>query len=156
VPPIGALAERVRDSGAGWIMTEREWRDENGMLDRLETLLAAGPDIAVASTRARALPQATLAQMAQATFALYDATLARTDGLRMRSRKPLEPARLRYALGYVPWAPPPAASRKESRAAGLLGQIARAAAKHRNTMAGRALMRVAPTAVVARLRTRLK
>ena len=40
VPPIGALAERVRDSGAGWVLTDAEWRDEAAMLERLLALLA--------------------------------------------------------------------------------------------------------------------
>ena len=35
VPPIGALPERVQGTGAGWVMTDAEWRDEASMLDRL-------------------------------------------------------------------------------------------------------------------------
>src|SRR4029079_16705990 len=40
VPPIGALAERVAESGAGWVMSDGEWRDEARMLDRIEAVLA--------------------------------------------------------------------------------------------------------------------
>ncbi len=39
VPPIGALEERVRDSGAGWVLTDAEWRDEERMLERLLSVL---------------------------------------------------------------------------------------------------------------------
>jgi glycosyltransferase involved in cell wall biosynthesis len=49
VPPIGALAERVRDSGAGWIMTDAQWRDEAQMLDRLCALLAASERESIAA-----------------------------------------------------------------------------------------------------------
>ena len=40
VPPIGALAERVQATGAGWVMTDDEWRDEMRMLDRILALVA--------------------------------------------------------------------------------------------------------------------
>src|SRR5207253_2763423 len=39
VPPIGALAERVAGSGAGWVMTEAQWRDEQAMLERIAALV---------------------------------------------------------------------------------------------------------------------
>ena len=40
VPPIGALCERIAESGAGWVMTEDEWHDEDRMLDRIVALLS--------------------------------------------------------------------------------------------------------------------
>jgi GT2 family glycosyltransferase/glycosyltransferase involved in cell wall biosynthesis len=40
VPPIGALAERVLDTGAGWLMSDVEWSDDDRMLDRVLELLA--------------------------------------------------------------------------------------------------------------------
>ena len=58
-----ARANVSRDSGAGWIMTDAQWRDEAQMLDRLCALLRAHRSairIAAASTRARALPHAAL------------------------------------------------------------------------------------------------
>ena len=51
VPPIGALAERVEGTGAGWVMRDTEWRDEARMLDRLEAILAAPDELARASAR---------------------------------------------------------------------------------------------------------
>jgi GT2 family glycosyltransferase/glycosyltransferase involved in cell wall biosynthesis len=159
VPPIGALAERVRDSGAGWIMTDAQWRDEAQMLDRLCALLAV-PErarLAAASTCARALPHATLSAMTQATFARYDNALATAKATAQQPLQPLVAARLRYALGYAPWVPPTVARLTgASSSANFLGRVARAAANRRNTLAGRVLLRLTPTAVVAALRARLK
>jgi glycosyltransferase involved in cell wall biosynthesis len=75
VPPFGALAERVAGTGAGWLWTEAEWRDEAKMLARIMALVAPG-DAAVlgaAGERARAVPQPTLANMAARTLDIYDA-----------------------------------------------------------------------------------
>ena len=51
VPPIGALAERVSGSGAGWVMTDAEWRDESRVLDRLLEILAVPDEVARAVAR---------------------------------------------------------------------------------------------------------
>src|SRR6202008_2151556 len=79
VPPIGALAERVAATGAGWVLTEEEWQDEALMLDRIATLLdpGQGEGWAPAAARARRAPQPTLAAMAAATSAIYRDALAR-------------------------------------------------------------------------------
>jgi hypothetical protein len=157
VPPIGALAERVRSKGGGFIMTEREWRDEEAMLDRIVSVLGARDELATASVQAQALRGATRDEMATATFALYERTLALAGDKTARMLKPLEPARLRYGLGYVPWVPPaPEVPWGQARAKGLLQRIARAAANRRHTAAGRLLFRLAPVSVVAALRARLK
>ena len=159
VPPIGALAERVRGSGAGWIMTDAEWRDEAQMLERLCTLLSryGSEALAAAAMHARALPHATLAQMTQAAFALYDRALANANATPQQPLQPLAAARLRHALGYVPWLPPPASVPfGGATSVRFLDRVARAAANRRNTVAGRILFRLAPTAVVAALRARLK
>ena len=156
VPPIGALAERTRDSGAGWIMSEDEWRDESAMLDRIVALLADSEAVARASARARAWRQGSRERMAEMTFALYEAAIARTQTQGVLA--PLKPARLRDALGYVSWEPP-AESRGTWRPPSdprLLSRIARAAADRRHTAAGRLLYRLAPSAVVTALRSRLK
>jgi len=73
VPPFGALAERVAGSGAGWLWSEPEWRDEARMLARMGELLAPGSAaaLAAAAERARAAPQPTLAAMAERTLRLY-------------------------------------------------------------------------------------
>jgi GT2 family glycosyltransferase/glycosyltransferase involved in cell wall biosynthesis len=159
VPPIGALAERVRDSGAGWVMHEDEWRDEGRMLDRIVALLAApeSEHLAAASRRAVELPHATLPQMTEATFALYDAALVRAAEFARDAVQPLEPVRLRYALHYKAWQPPAIVRVLAPDATpGFLSRVARAAARRRHTLAGRMLYRLAPSAVVARLRARLK
>jgi len=157
VPPIGALPERVRDSGAGWVMSEREWRDDSLILERLSALLDAPSDLAAAATRAREVTHATNTQMAHDTLALYESALARADLHAMRALEPLEPARLRYALHYVPWVPPPPDVERAVQAPPrLLERIALAAARRRNTTAGRLLYRLAPNAVVSALRSRLK
>ncbi len=41
VPPIGALAERARETGAAEVMTEGEWRDDARMLGRVAALVSA-------------------------------------------------------------------------------------------------------------------
>ncbi|MCC7328468.1 MAG: glycosyltransferase [Burkholderiales bacterium] len=157
VPPIGALAERVRDSDAGWVMDDAEWRDESRMLDRILALLAmlAVEGLADVSARARALPHATLAQMTQATFAWYEHAIASAATTASDAGPPLVHARLLHALGYVGWVPPRVAVSRTARA-DLLGRVARTAISHRHTLAGRMLFRLAPASVVARLRERLK
>jgi hypothetical protein len=157
VPPIGALAERVQAQGGGWVLADSEWRDESRMLDRLCAIAADREALARASSDTRAIAHATEEAMARATFALYEAALAGADARAREAMKPLEPARLRYALHYVGWTPPPAdRARQPARKPQLLDRLARAAAQRRNTAAGRMLFRLAPHAVVAALRSRLK
>ena len=99
VPPIGALAERVEGTGAGWIMRETEWRDEARMLDRLEAILAAPDELARASAAgasdARACP---VEAMAQRTLAHYEAA---SQAARRPTLRPLEKGRVltRSAIG---------------------------------------------------------
>jgi glycosyltransferase involved in cell wall biosynthesis len=71
VPPIGALAERVRETGAGWIADE--WEDDDALLDRIIAILApdAQPAFEEAAARARAVVHQTQADMALATDAVY-------------------------------------------------------------------------------------
>ncbi len=55
VPPIGALAERMRASGAGWVWTDAEWRSDDAMLARIAELVdAAKSDALAAAGSARA------------------------------------------------------------------------------------------------------
>lgn len=155
VPPFGALAERVQPTAAGWLMTDDEWRDEARMLDRILVLLAPGhaATLAQAALVARGLPHATLAQMADATFALYEA--ARMRSAAAAPAQPLAPARLRHALGFRPWNPPPAAALRTDPD-DLMARVTRAAVRGRHTLAGRTLVRLAPARVLAALRARLK
>lgn len=106
VPPIGALAERVAGTGAGWVMSETEWRDEARMLDRLQDLLAVPQQeaLAQAAARAGAMPHVAFEEMTQETEAHYEAALASVPSHEKPER--LEPGRMLYALGYRPWTPP--------------------------------------------------
>ncbi|MCC7218215.1 MAG: glycosyltransferase [Burkholderiales bacterium] len=152
VPPIGALAERVAGSGAGTVLTEDEWRDEARMLERIVALVApsARAALAAAAQAARALPHATLAGMAAATFALYEHALPPAPAGAPARDRPLAPARLRHALRYVPWHPPAvAAAPAPAGAAGVLARVGR-------TPAGRALARLVPPRIRAALRARLR
>ena len=158
VPPIGALAERVRDSGAGWVLSDAEWRGEAAMLERLLTLLAPGAatELAAAAASARTRPHASLEEMAAATFALYE-----TARQRARAASDLQafaPQRVRDALGYAPWHPPthPDASADTGGRADWLERVARLALKQRQSFAGRMLIRVTPAPLRAALRSRLK
>jgi glycosyltransferase involved in cell wall biosynthesis len=160
VPPIGALPERVATTGAGWVMTEAEWRDERRMLDRIESLLApsrAG-DLARAASAAGAMVSITLASMAAATLDCYERALA---GRRASVARPLSRARVRDALGYRGWTPPAprAAPHAEPRAeprdsAG--SRFAHAALRLRQSSAGPLLRAITPGFVREALKARLK
>ena len=81
VPPFGALAERVAGTGAGWLWTDAEWRDETKMLARIAALVAPGNAAALgaAGECARAVPQPELATMAARTLDIYDAVAPLTS-----------------------------------------------------------------------------
>jgi glycosyltransferase involved in cell wall biosynthesis len=154
VPPIGALEERVRNSGAGWVMTDAEWRDEERMLDRVLAVLGAAhaAERDSASASALATPHESLSAMNDATIGCYAAAIAVTP---LISVQPLDPARVRDALGYRPWTPPPLAP-APPRAHGIGGRIAHAAAGIRHKLPGRVLYRLAPAALVERLKRHLR
>ena len=163
VPPIGALAERVEESAAGWVMTEGEWRDERLMLDRIIALVddASRVELNAASVRAKAMPHASLLEMAEATFAVYHDALAQS--MARATFAPFSRARMREALNYRPWTPPDiAAIRARPKAAvgaesvPLTTRLAQAALAIRHTVLGRTLYRVTPRPVVDALKARLK
>jgi len=111
VPPIGALAERVAGTGAGWLLTDDEWADEARMLERIALILAPGQAslLAAAGERALAMPQQTPDAMAERSLACYDATFAAAAATAdAPDVAPLPAARVLAALGYAPWHPPPA------------------------------------------------
>jgi glycosyltransferase involved in cell wall biosynthesis len=162
VPPIGALEERVRDSGAGWVMTDAEWRDERRMLERVLAVLGTANVRARdnASAAASAMPQASLRSMLDATFACYDAAVAvpRTSSPRPSVRPSLQPfaaARVRDALVYRPWTPPPQAATPVAPPRGIGGRVAQAAVAIRHKLPGRILYRMAPASLVERLKRHL-
>ena len=161
VPPFGALAERVAAGDAGWSWTDAEWRSEESMLARIADILAPAnaEAFSAAAERARAMPRQTLANMAERTVALYDASCAAE---RVLHAAPFPAVRVRDALGYVPWSPPclaPPASplpiSAAARRAGLGARVAGAALGLRHSFAGRALYRLTPAVVREALKRRL-
>ena len=145
-------------------MTDAEWRDERAMLERVCALTAGSPAAVVASLRAagergRALPQATLQAMADATSDIYDDVLAAAVPASVMQR-PFERTRIRDALGYRAWQPPaiessPVAVVDEPTTPGLVSHIARRALAIRHTALGRALYRLTPQTLLDALKSRL-
>ena len=173
VPPFGALAERVEGTGAGWIWTQEEWEDERRCSRASSTVLAPGNVGALdaASQQARACPQPTLTTMAQRTLALYERTLTvHRDGRALAQAKPLDARRVRDALGYTVWTPPPslapvevlpppageavAAPASQPRE-DVLTHVSRLALRWRHTLPGRVLYRVTPNRILDALKDRL-
>ena len=157
VPPIGALDERVRGSGAGWVMTDGQWRDEKQMLERVLGILGtANGDVRnKASTAALAMPHASLRAMTDATFACYAVAVASTPPAALQ---PFSAARVRDALGYRAWVPPRRAlpvTPPPPPPRGIGRRIAQAAAGIRHKLPGRVLYRLAPAALVERLKKHL-
>lgn len=159
VPPIGALAERVHANGAGWVMHEDEWRDEARMLDRIESIVGAPALLSEGAARALDVRHVTREQMIERTYARYaDALASGARGATTAPVKPFHAGRVRHALRYKAWTPPPPdpVIVPERERVTFLTRVARAAARRRDTPAGRMLYRVAPGALVSALRSRLK
>jgi len=108
VPPIGALAERVADTGAGWVLSEGDWRDDARMLARIAELVAPerASELAAAADRARAMPQPSMATMVERSLAHYAAAVGDGTVNPWRGLAPFAPSRVLAALGYRPWHPP--------------------------------------------------
>jgi GT2 family glycosyltransferase/glycosyltransferase involved in cell wall biosynthesis len=165
VPPIGALAERVEGTGAGFVMTEPEWRDEETMLARIVGLVNERRDSVLrpAGRAARAVGSSSLVQMADATIAVYATALVTAPPV--AASPSFDAARVRDALGYRAWTPPavdatpvsapaPAAPVDAARVP-WLARVARGALAIRHTALGRALYRMAPRPLVDALKARL-
>lgn len=85
VPPIGALAERVQGTGAGWLMDD--WRSPDAVLDQLVAILTDRRQDYLEKRRvAAAVVRKPIASMIAETHAVYEAALA--DGLTRRSGAP--------------------------------------------------------------------
>jgi len=164
VPPIGALAERVAQTGAGWVLDDSQWRSDEALVERVAQLMSpeasAERAAVMEKTRAIRLPEA--AAMA-ASMAQHYRRSARSAAL----RAPLSTRRCRDALGYTPW-PPAAASAAAaigseserfsngpSAPVGAVARFARAALSIRHTAPGRVLYRLAPRTLVDLLKARL-
>jgi GT2 family glycosyltransferase/glycosyltransferase involved in cell wall biosynthesis len=165
VPPIGALAERVSASGAGWVLTDDEWRDDVRMLDRVVALAgdAARDARAHAAANARAVAHASPQQMADATLAHYDAAVAGRPAHSAGAR--FTNLRVRDALGYHAWTPPEPTSAESGdilgprmaahEDTGWMARFARRALAIRRTPIGRVLYRMTPAPVIDALKARL-
>ena len=159
VPPMGALAERVAATGAGFVLSDDEWLSEERMLDRVASLLAVENRTALeaAAARAGAVQQpAALAAMAERTASVYN------DALRCATPatpgRPIAAGRCLAALGYIPWhapraSPPPVEA--SSAVPSPIARFARAALRVRHTLPGRVLYRLAPKTWIAALKARL-
>jgi hypothetical protein len=108
----------VRATGAGWLWTDVEWRNEDAMLARIAELVAPANDdaLAAAAARARTVLQPTVDAMAQRTLAQYDACVPVVPDV-----APFSAARVRDALGYVSWSPPDASRRRHRYCSALSG-----------------------------------
>jgi GT2 family glycosyltransferase/glycosyltransferase involved in cell wall biosynthesis len=167
VPPIGALAERVGQTGAGWVLADDEWIDESKMLARVVAL--AGPEGAAArnaaASIARDVPHASPQSMADATLVRYDAAMSFDVGADV-PRRPFGNRRVRDALGYRPWTPPVVQAPLDAteiveeppvpaQPHGLMARVARRALAMRTTPMGRVLYRMTPAPVIDALKSRL-
>ena len=151
VPPIGALAERVLETRAGWVMSDAEWRDDARLLDRIEALLdpARAEALAAAARSAAGVPLPTLAAMAAATVERYRSACAALPV----SHPPVDRLRVVEAYGFRRWVPPKAGdatlshtdavARNPVLASSAAGR-GDAAKRLRATAAGRVLYRPPP------------
>ncbi len=155
VPPIGALAERVRATGAGWLWTDAEWRSEDAMLARIAELVAPSNDdaLATAAARAHTVVQPTVDEMAQRTLEQYDACVPAIPDV-----APFSASRVRDALGYVSWSPPDARPSPASDTAvrsAVSACLRRSAQDFRRSSVGRALARLTPSKIRGVMKRRL-
>jgi GT2 family glycosyltransferase/glycosyltransferase involved in cell wall biosynthesis len=161
VPPIGALAERVAQAQAGWVMTAEEWRNDDRTLDRLCELVSPAQADArrSAADRARAAASIAPAVMSTATVARYARALAAAPAPVYGAR--FSNARFRDALGYRAWSPPPPAAPPDEASVatppprGVWQRVALRALAMRRTPMGRFLYRMTPEPVIDALKARL-
>ena len=169
VPPIGALADRVAETGAGWVFTEAEWRSEARMLDHISAIFepAHTAELGRAAACAQTVTQPSLDAMTAATIGVYQGVLLPAADAGALPR-PISAARCLAALHYAPWRPPrvesssaaevrigDGAAQNGSAALDPLKHVAQVALRIRHTRTGRALYRLAPASLVAALKARL-
>lgn len=165
VPPIGALAERVLETRAGWLLTDAEWRDAATMLARVVDLAsdAAEQTRFDAAANARAVLHSTPERMAEETLRCYESASGPGDAATARC---FTNRRVRDALGYSDWIPPRAAPAAVAAVAdaplaadlappGLMSRFARRALAMRGTAVGRVIYRMTPSPVIDALKARL-
>lgn len=153
VPPIGALGERVSETGAGWLM--EDWQNEDRIIDQILAICAPENAEAFAQRQAQAarvtLP--TLADMAEATVAVYADRLASLTPSHLACGTPLPMTRLLTA----------AEAEKQSMSSTalqgwkhtLLRRLLHLALRIRHTRAGHWLYRQIPVQLQQRLKAYL-
>ena len=106
VPPIGALVERVGDHGAGWVLDEREWRDEARLLDRIVSLVAPANAAALANAgrHGRTMQKPAMAAMVRATLEVYRSVIDQRPVV----HPPVDRLRVVEAFGFRRYGPPTA------------------------------------------------
>ncbi len=159
VPPIGALGERVTAQGGGIVLDTVQWSDDDAMFARLVALVmeernyggASALGRARGSVAAIALPS--VGGMVAATVALYRAAMPATAPARDHA---LAPLRLRDALGYRPWLPPPPPPSVLASRRSLRARLARLARRLRRTEVGAGVHDALPAQWTEALRARLR
>lgn len=157
VPPIGALAERVEQSGAGWVMTDDEWHDDDRMLDRIVELIGAGQaeERARAAANARSAATSLVGVNVGPTARLYATVLPGARVRQVAGAAAFPPTRLRDALGYRAWEPPLIHHPSDHALEAASGQTWGAGGGGRwRRMLGRCLDRIGPAHVINALKAR--
>ena len=150
VPPIGALGERVRASGGGWLMND--WQDDQAILTQLCKLLSGDEvsNFAAAAQRAMSAAAPGAGAMGRLTAAVYADVNAPAMPLPMIADKERVYAALEEAQG---------GSRVVHSAArpehALLIRLAHVAVRFRYTRPGRWVARALPPSWQRRLKARL-
>jgi O-antigen biosynthesis protein len=163
VPPIGALADRVASTGAGWVLSDEEWHSEALMLDRIASVLdpAHRDTFEAVTARVRTSPQLALGTMIDSTLAVY--AKARVAPTPRSDWAPISAQRCLAALYYTPWTPSPPAQPSPPATDAVVAndepdavsRFALAALRIRHTTAGRWLYRLTPKSLVAALKAHL-
>jgi hypothetical protein len=108
--------------------------------------------MSAAAARGSAVAPRTAQAMAADTLALY----ARAATQACQARPPLSRARLREALGYVPWHPPAPSAAVLAARRSLRTQVARMAMRMRRTRVGTSLYGRLPPRLLDALKSRLR
>jgi glycosyltransferase involved in cell wall biosynthesis len=142
VPPIGALHERVVASGAGWIMGD--WQNEDRILDQILGICAQenATEFKRRATLAATTALPSLAEMAEATVAVYAECMARLDSRAAAYPPPLPTERLLNTAAEPNNTRAPVPRDGESHA--LLRQLLHLALRARYTSIGHWLYRRVP------------
>ncbi len=151
VPPFGALADRVKVQGAGWILRDDEWEDEGKMLCRIMALLDPEnrAEMQEKTICARRVSLPSIDAMVATTVAHYAKALS--PAVSRSIEKASFPAiRIRDGLGYTTWPLSEPASGEAKK--GENARWLRWAMRVRKTPAGKILYAMTPRKIIGRLR----